>query len=379
MTKRYKIRAALLLALLAISSTALFVYRPAQTDESIFQPTLEQNEIETLETATTKPHVKTLEDWTQQYKDMKLVDAHNHSATNYEFRLKIDRMWNRYGVDRIVLFGNVSDPSAVYTDEIAWEAYQQHPERFIPFASGINLLEESGVQVAEEYLEKGFFGLGELAVASTYSEALAHSSWKTQHPMDGFLPDIYELCAQYKAPILMHIDPPEGYPILKLEEAAKKYPDTIFIFAHANAYNSPDNIRSLLKEHSNVYADFFEGFTAFNPSSAFKLEDYVPVIKEFPDRFLISTDSGYGISSEKDAIQAMYMLLEAIDDPEVAMKIASGNIERLIREQMATRTQLTAIRQLENKSGKKYDTSNMSKEQAGKLLIEESKKLSNTQ
>lgn len=237
-------------------------------------------------------------------------------------------------------------------------------------------MDPSGLQTVKEYLEKGFFGLGELAVASTYSEALAHSTWKTEHPMDGILPDIYALCAQYKAPILMHIDPPEGYPMLMLEEAADKYPDTIFIFAHANAFNSPDKIRSLLKEHSNVYADFFAGFTAFNPSSVYELEDYVPIIKEYPDRFLLSTDSGYGISSEEHAIQAMYMLLEAVDDPEIAKKIASGNIERLIRDQPATRTQLAAVRHLENISGQKYDTSNMSKEEAGKLLIENSQQMS---
>ncbi|MDT8974630.1 amidohydrolase family protein [Paenibacillus sp. chi10] len=197
--------------------------------------------------------------------------------------------------------------------------------------------------------------------------------------MDGILPDLYALCAEYKAPILMHIDPPQGIPMLKLEEAAKKYPDTIFIFGHANAYNSPENIRSLLSEHPNVYADFFAGFTAFNPSSAYKLEDFVPIIKEFPDRFLLSTDSGYGLTSEENAIQAMYMLLDAFDDPVLAKKIASGNIERLIRDQPITSTQLAAVRQLENRTGKKYDTVNLSKEDASKLLLEAGQPLPGTE
>ncbi|MGZ9584295.1 hypothetical protein [Paenibacillus marinisediminis] len=55
------------------------------------------------------------------------------------------------------------------------------------------------------------------------------------------------------------------------------------------------------------------------------------------------------------------------------MKIASGNIEWLIHEQLTTRTQIAAIREFENKSGKKYDTSNLSKEEAGKLMIEDKK------
>lgn len=376
MTKHSKIRMALLIAILILILAALFMYRSTQQEKPAVTPSAAQDDIDK---ASSVPLAKTLEDWAQQYKDIKLVDAHNHSASNRAYAWKLDMMWDKYGVDRIVLFGNVSEPSAVGTDKITWKAYQQYPEQFIPFASGIHLLEPSGLKAAKDYLEQGFFGLGELAIASTYSEALAHSIWKTEHPMDGILPDLYALCAEYKAPILMHIDPPQGIPMLKLEEAAKKYPDTIFIFAHANAYNSPENVRSLLREHPNVYADFFAGFTAFNPSSAYKLEDFVPIIKEFPDRFLLSTDSGYGLSSEENAIQAMYMLLDALDDPALIDKIAFGNIERLIRDQPITGTQLAAVRQLENRTGKKYDTANLSKEEASKLLLQAGQPLPGTE
>lgn len=377
MTKHSKIRMALLIAILNLILAALFMYGSTYQEKPAVTPSAAQDDID--KKASSVPPAKTLEDWAQQYKDIKLIDAHNHSASNRAYDWKLDMIWDKYGVDRIVLFGNVSEPSAVGTDKITWKAYQQYPERFIPFASGIHLLEPSGLKAAKDYLEQGYFGLGELAIASTYSEALAHSIWKTEHPMDGILPDLYALCAEYKAPILMHIDPPQGIPMLKLEEAAKKYPDTIFIFAHANAYNSPENVRSLLREHPNVYADFFAGFTAFNPSSAYKLEDFVPIIKEFPDRFLLSTDSGYGLTSEENAIQAMYMLLDALDDPELINKIAFGNIERLIRDQPITRSQLAAVRQLENRTGKKYDTANLSKEEASKLLLEAGQPLPGTE
>ncbi|WP_098744894.1 hypothetical protein [Paenibacillus sp. EZ-K15] len=58
----------------------------------------------------------------------------------------------------------------------------------------------------------------------------------------------------------------------------------------------------MLKKHPNLYADFFVGFTASNPESANQLDDIVSVIKQFPDRFLLSTDSGYGLPGgmEKD-------------------------------------------------------------------------------
>jgi len=53
--------------------------------------------------------------------------------------------------------------------------------------------------------------------------------------MDGYFPEIYELCAEYGKPILLHIDPPNGFPVEKLKEAATEYPNTNFILGHANA------------------------------------------------------------------------------------------------------------------------------------------------
>ncbi|MCG7410283.1 amidohydrolase family protein [Paenibacillus sp. ACRRX] len=317
---------------------------------------------------------RTLVEWTKLYKNMPLIDAHNHSATNQAYKWNLEMMWDPYGVDKVVIFGDVSKPSAVQTDKYAWEAYEQYPDRFIPFSSGINLLARSGLKTVKHNLEQGYFGIGELAIASTYSEVLGGSIWKTKHPMDGVLPDIYALCAQYKVPILMHIDPPEGMPMLKLEDAVKQNPETIFIFAHINAYNSPSKIRALMKKHSNVYADFYAGYTVFDPSSTYKLEDFVPLMKEFPERFLLSTDSGYGLVSEKKAIEAIYILIDMLDNRELALQITAGNMERLIRKQPATQTQLAALRQLESRTGKQYDLKKLNKVDAGRLLIEESKR-----
>src|ERR1700730_7937230 len=108
----------------------------------------------------------------------------------------------------------------------------------------------------------------------------------------------------------------------KLEEALDKHPNTIIIFGHANAFNSPENIKYLLEKHPNLYADFFAGFTALNPDSRNKLEDFIPVMKQFPDQFMLSTDSGYGIESEEAAIGAIYQLLDKLGDPTLARKIA---------------------------------------------------------
>lgn len=86
--------------------------------------------------------------------------------------------------------------------------------------------------------------------------------------------------------------------------------------------------------------------------SAIKPEQFIPVMKKFPDRFMLSTDSGYGIGSEEKAIDAMYQMLDLLDDPELARKIAHDNLNAIIQAQPATDTQLKLIQKLEQKNRK---------------------------
>jgi predicted TIM-barrel fold metal-dependent hydrolase len=223
--------------------------------------------------------------------------------------------------------------------------------------------------MAKANLEKGYFGIGEIAAASTFSPVLSKVEWKTQNPMDGILPQLYELAAKYKVPFLLHIDPPNGAPIAKLEEALDKYPDTTIIFGHGNAYNSPENLDALLQKHPNLYVDFFAGFTAFNPESSNKLEDFVPVMKKFPDKFMLSTDAGYGLpGGETQAIEGMYRLIDALGDRKLAQKIAHDNLYGLISRQPATRTQVDRIKKSDSQTGKTRNYKNLSKVEAGLIL-----------
>jgi hypothetical protein len=310
---------------------------------------------------------KTVLELVEQYRELNLIDSHNHDASGSAY-LGMLEVWKRNAVNQVVLFGNVSEPSAIMSDQTAWDAYQENPNLFIPFFSGFDMHDKSSLNVVKENLEKGYFGLGEIAAASLYSPVVSKVAWKGKDPMDGYLPDIYEICAKYKAPILLHIDPPNGIVIDKLEEALDKHPDTIIIFGHANAFNSPDNIKYLLDKHPNLIADFFAGFTALNPESSNKLEDFVPVMKQFPNQFILSTDSGYGLQSEEAAIGAMYQLLDKLGDPKLARKIAHDNLDSIIRNQPATETQIAEIHKKAKDSGHSYDLSHLSKVEAGQIL-----------
>lgn len=172
--------------------------------------------------------------------------------------------------------------------------------------------------------------------------------------------------------MLLHIDPPSGMLIEKLEQALEEHPDTMMIFAHMNAYNTPKEIERLLSAHPNLYADFFAGFSIYNPAGGAP-EQFIPVMKKFPDRFMLSTDSGYGIAGEEQAIAAMYQMLELMEDPVLARKIAHDNLAALIQDQPATKTQRQALRKLEQDTGKDYHVETLLKVEAGKILAEAAK------
>lgn len=301
----------------------------------------------------------------ERYRDLRVIDAHNHGADG-QVKRTLDRA-DTYFVDRTVLFGKISEPGAQQTDKAAFAAYRQTPGRVYPFFAGIPLEEERGAVMAREMLEQGFYGIGEIVGASTYSPATAKLAWKAKHPNSGCLPELYHLSAEYHAPVLLHIDPPTGAPIEKLEQALEENPDAILIFAHANAYNTPENIERLVGEHPNLMIDFFAGFTAYNLESTYSLADFAPLMEQYPERFLISTDSGYGVGEE----QALLAMIEMIDllTPETACRVAHQNFEAMIEKQAATETQVAKIAALSKAKGL-VGARSLNKREANELIFQ---------
>ncbi|MDB5121515.1 MAG: putative TIM-barrel fold metal-dependent hydrolase [Sphingobacteriales bacterium] len=263
-----------------------------------------------------------------RFKELKIIDVHNHDASDNKY-LSSFSLWNKYSINKVVLFGDVSEPPAIITDEIAWQAYKAYPNKFYPFFSGFNLHDSTCLNSIKNQLEKGYFGLGEVVANSTNSPVVSKVAWKGFHAMDGYLPEIYKLIAKYKAPILLHIDPVDEYQIKLLDSALTVNPQTNIILGHANAYSDPKALENLLIKHKNFYYDFFAGFNAYNPERKYNLIDFVEIANKYPDQFLISSDSGYGITYEQ-AYSAIHQFLNLISSDEIVAKIASGNFERLM-------------------------------------------------
>lgn len=316
-------------------------------------------------TASAEPLPQAAASLVEKYADLGLIDVHNHDAVRFMTSMKA---WDRYRLAKVVLFGNISEPSAMLTDAAAWEAYRYHSDRIYPFFSGFDMFEEKGLETVRERLEHGYLGVGETVAASTNSPVLARVIWKAAHPMDGNLPEVYKLCAEYDVPILLHIDPPSGEPILKLKEALDAYPDTIMIFAHANVYQSAEAIAELMRDHDNLYIDFFAGFTSYNPASPYRTEEYIDVIEQYPERFFLSTDGAFDMTYD-EAIPAMYETIDLLK-PETRMKVASVNFERLIDAQKPTRTQLRRFEEYGGSERTGQDPAVMSRHEMNVLLFE---------
>lgn len=305
----------------------------------------------------------------EKYKHLNIIDVHNHDADYYRETRSFE-IWSKYYIDKTVLFGAISEPAAIQSDRLSFEAYTAYPDRVIPFFSGFPMYDCAGIDIVKDNLEKGYYGIGETVAASTFSPLTSKLEWKAQHPMDGNLPEIYRLCAEYEVPILLHIDPPFGEVIDKLEEALEMFPDTMIIFAHANVFNPPENIKKLLVKHRNLFVDFFAGFTAYDPNNIYPLEDYIPLILEFPSQFLLSTDSAtaQNLDYEK-AINAMYEVIDLCNDERIGELIASKNFMAMIEKQKATQTQLTIIDANREKILEQYEIELLNKRMANELII----------
>lgn len=310
------------------------------------------------------------------YKDLTVIDVHNHDVSllhQTETRggdstsTTIDT-WEKYGIDKTVLFGDVSEPSAIRTDRLVWTYYQQYPKAIYPSFAGVPLKEDqNGMEIVKEKLEKGYVNIGEIYAASTYSNN-ANVLWKGDHPYDGVLPEIYEIAAQYQVPILLHIDPPRGKPMNFLKVALRNHPDTIFIFAHGNVFTTPNYLKSLLAQHDNLYIDFFAGFTRYNKQSGHTLAEFIPVMEEYPERFFLGSDSGYEIGTDQ-TYKAMYEVIDKLS-PSTALKVAYQNYETIIEKQPPTDYQINKIKELASQIETSKTTYKLNKRAANEIIFE---------
>lgn len=68
----------------------------------------------------------------------------------------------------------------------------------------------------------------------------------------------------------------------------KSYPDALVLWAHSG-FDRPEAVREVLARHQNLWADL--AFRNDQASGGKVADDWLPVFKAFPDRFMVGTDT----------------------------------------------------------------------------------------
>ena len=214
--------------------------------------------------------------------------------------------------------------------------------RLHPFICGFNSADRNAVDHVERMLAlyPGFWqGIGEVFLrhddltALTYSDAPRATS-------DAF-GRLLDLAASRHLPILVHSDIGPAWLEVptylgEIESAIRTHPKTRVIWAHAGISrriviaNHTDILRRMLRQYPNLTLDLswviFEQEIA--PGGALDRR-WVSLIEEYPDRFVIGSDSVGFFDTYKPTLQRYYLLLDALK-PETALKLARANFLALL-------------------------------------------------
>lgn len=234
------------------------------------------------------------------------------------------------------------------------------------FASVPEELRRRFEKTAEAYLADGAKGFGEIAAHHvSLLPSHGYESVPADHPLMLLLADI---AARQGVPIDLHFDPvpedtpmpsrltsPRNPPVLKanldgIERLLEHNRKAAIMWAHAGSdpvgFFTPQLAREMLGRHPNL---FFSIRPLYNSPSAlinprgFVNREWVQVFRDFPDRFVIGTDSfivagnyngpdapkTFAMAADKQR-NAVKILLDSLPD-DLAQRIGYENAERIYK------------------------------------------------
>jgi hypothetical protein len=283
------------------------------------------------------------------------------------------------GIDKVVIMPPPR-PFESYDIEELQAVYKRYPDRVAMLGGGGTLnpmLQEWGQQAdvpdnirqafekrAEEIVSKGAVGFGEITAH--------HVSLNPGHAYEWIPPDhalmllLADIAAKHNVVIDLHMDPiPETAPAPD-ELRSGKNPDNLrenvaaferllahnrkakIVWAHAGSdpvgFYTPELVSNLMKKHPNLYCSIRTTFRRNNPMRSPHggiNDDWIAVLKQFPDRFVMGTDSfvltddysgpnGPRIFEKRTHIQreGAKEVLDSLDK-ELAKKIGYENAQRI--------------------------------------------------
>ena len=267
------------------------------------------------------------------------------------FGLPVTKIWD--ADEEIQPIHSLDAESRMYwdskTDYIVASAYlnakPEQQQRLHPFLCGINTVDKNSLDQVKRLIQTypGIWqGIGEVFAHHDYISYMTEG--EIPRPDSAALMEVYQFAGEYGMPVIIHTNITSGSHttplyIDQLMNAVAANPQTKFVWAHIGISNDltvtdlAGIITNQFNLHPNLSVDLswlvFDNIIA--PKGVLD-EEWVAVIKQYPDRFTIGTDIvGRFLPQEKysDTIHKYDVLLDALP-AEVAQQVAHDNFLKLL-------------------------------------------------
>ncbi|QIS14088.1 amidohydrolase family protein [Nocardia arthritidis] len=245
----------------------------------------------------------------------------------------------------------LDDDSRVYpysvTDVLVHERLtsvdEEQQKRFHPFICGFDATDRNAVDHIKRMIQlyPGFWqGIGEVFARHDDLTALKYGEpGRADHIA---LHPVYDFAAEHGMPVSVHHDITsvwhhEGVIYLgELRRALEPHPHTTFIWCHAGVSRRltvsrlPDVVRELLGEFPQLHLDLsWVVYDIQLVRHGRPNEEWLRLIEDFPDRFMIGSDTVSDTSQYVPTMTRYYLILDSLR-PETAKKVGRDNFLRLL-------------------------------------------------
>jgi predicted TIM-barrel fold metal-dependent hydrolase len=214
---------------------------------------------------------------------------------------------------------------------------EKERKRFHPFICGFNPTDRNAIDHVHRMVE--FFpnfwqGIGEVFTRHDMLTSLTYG--ETGRANHVALDPIYAFAAQHNMPVSVHsnIDSIRGNKLAylhEMEEALTRHKKTKIIWCHGGisykiqVSNLHDHLGKMLRAHHNLYIDLsWLVYDCYVIKDGKVCLEWVHLLKQFPDRFMIGSDECGHFENYQTDIQRYYLLLDTLE-PHIAKKIAQTN------------------------------------------------------
>lgn len=310
-----------------------------------------------------------------------MSDAHFHFVDFLQHSDGMDALlqaMNANGVQHIMLSGmplvkkwDKDDPAApkYYLDNTSrayWysgtdyrvaHAVLRLPEelryRFHPYICGFNGTDKYAVEHVQRMLDEfpGLWqGIGEIfghrddLTNMTYGE-----NARANHPA---LDPVYDLAARLDMPVNLHnnctsrVQTKELRYVYEVEEALKHHPETRIVWAHAGLSRYMEDIdqraytemlRGMLDTYKNLWLDLswlvYENYVTDGMPQLVVHPYWLQLVEDFPDRFMVGSDSIGHMGTYALNIRKYYTLFRALPK-DAAQKVARDNFLSILPQKV---------------------------------------------